>query len=266
MKIAGRFFGLLLLMQCLCNTVSASLDTAFIKYLATNTKIVELNYYLKTNCSNDATGHYQWAKYYLFKQQDSAFMHHYNNAKQLFLQDTVATGFATCYFLQHAVNNTYADAWFAQLQNYPAYGVQQVIAIYNLQFAQSKKIVPAQYPNLLNEAVTRYKKSASKNPTKAAILSAIVPGSGNLYTGQQQIATQTFASTILFAASATESVVKTKATSALSIFTLFLGSLFYGSNVYGAYRDAKYFKQEHLQQLYLDAYNYYSTAYYPALY
>jgi hypothetical protein len=245
---------------------SATIDTSFVQYLANNAKHTELRYYLQMNDTKDVASNYQWAKYFLLTNQDSAFMQYFQKSKILFVQDTLAMGYVSCYFLQKNNGNVHAANWFAALQHYSVPAVQQIKNIYEIQLLASKNIQPNSYPNVLQESVLRYKKTASKNPTKAAILSAVIPGTGNLYTGQKHIAVQTFASTALFVGAATESVVKTKVNSALSIFTLFLGSLFYGSNVYGAYRDAQYFKQEHLQQLFLDAYNYYSTAYYPSLY
>jgi TM2 domain-containing membrane protein YozV len=85
--------------------------------------------------------------------------------------------------------------------------------------------------NLMHDKLKNKKK---KNPVIAALLSAIIPGSGKWYAGNRGQALTSFFSFALPAAIATESYFKSGPKSALFISSAILTSIFYSGSILGS--------------------------------
>lgn len=244
-----------------------SIDYNFIKHVSRENKKIEHFQYLKMEVEPSDTLEYLKAKYYIQYNMDSAFEHHFFKSKPLFLQDTLAFGYISCYLLSNDSTKINKNEWFQQLNNYSfSKEVNHVTAIYNLQFLPSKEIKPHEYPNLLTKSVIEYKLAKQKSPIKAALLSSIFPGLGKVYIGKYRMGISAAFVNGLFAYQTYESIHQLGVKHPLSILNLLLATIFYSSNIYGSYRDTQYYKAEKLQQLYHDASNYYSVQSFPYLY
>ena len=244
-----------------------SIDFDFIKHLSQENKKIEHLQYLKSEIEPNDTLSYLKAKYYIQYKIDSSFEHHFIKSKSLFLQDTLAVGFTSCYLLSNDSTKINKNEWFQRLNNYSfSKDVNRVTAIYNIKFLPPKEIRPLEYPNLLKQGVIEYKLAKQKNPLKAALFSAVMPGLGKIYIGKYRMGLSTAFVNGLFAYQTYESIHRLGVKHPLSILNLLLATIFYSSNIYGSYRDTQYFKEEKLQQLYHDASNYYSVQSFPYLY
>ncbi len=239
----------------------------FIKHLFKEKQKIELLQFIQQSYLNNDSLDYLLAKYNLGYQQDSSFLFFVQKSKILFVTDTIATGYASCYFLKSDQLEQDRKEWFREMQkNKKVEGVNRISDIFFLNETKPNLIHESNYPNLLQASVNQYKQAALKNPIKAACLSAIVPGLGKMYIGKYRIGLNAMFMNGVFAAQTYESIHKLGVKHPLSIVNIILSSLFYASTIYGSYRDTEYYKKENLQQLYHDASNYYSTVYYPDLY
>ncbi len=244
-----------------------SIDYDFIKHLSQENKKIEHAQYLKTEIELSDTLEYLKAKFYIQYKMDSSFEYFFKKSKTLFLQDTLALGYASCYLLSNDSTKINKNEWFQRLNKYQlSKEINHITAIYNLKFLPVKDIKPLEYPNLIKQGVIEYKLAKQKSPLKAALLSSVIPGLGKVYIGKFRIGLSTAFVNGLFAYQTYESIHKLGIKHPLSILNLLLTTIFYSSNIYGSYRDTQYFKEEKLQQLYNDASNYYSVQSFPYLY
>ncbi len=79
-----------------------------------------------------------------------------------------------------------------------------------------------------------------KSPTKAAILSTFLPGSGKWYLGKKGQAITSFLTVGILASIATEIIVKKGWNNFYSVSALTTTAIFYGGNIYGSYYLGKY--------------------------
>jgi hypothetical protein len=86
----------------------------------------------------------------------------------------------------------------------------------------------------LNETYLKLKSHKKKSPATAAILSAILPGSGKWYAGNRGQAFTSFFSFALPAAIATEAYIKNGPKSVLFIASSIITSIFYGGSIVGS--------------------------------
>lgn len=94
-------------------------------------------------------------------------------------------------------------------------------------------------------------KTPYKNPVLAASLSAILPGTGKIYTGQWKDAIYSF----LFVSAGLWLSYHSYSLNGLGVNSIFWGSItigFYSANIYGSYKSAKRFNQR-LNQSYTEA-------------
>lgn len=239
----------------------------FIRYLFKEKQNNELLQFIKESYWNNDSLDYLLAKYHLGYQRDSSFLFFVQKSKKLFVADTIAMGYASCYFLKSDQLEQERIEWFREMQkNRKVEGINKMSDIFFLNEIKSNLIHESNFPNLLQASVKKYKQAAQKNPIKAACLSAVVPGLGKMYIGKYRIGFNAMFVNGVFAAQTYESIHKLGVKHPLSIANIILSSLFYASTIYGSYRDTEYYKKENLQQLYHDASNYYSTVYYPDLY
>jgi TM2 domain-containing membrane protein YozV len=95
-----------------------------------------------------------------------------------------------------------------------------------------------------------------KSPALAAIFSAIVPGSGKLYAGQQTKAITSFIYTAMLVGSTVEAYYRKGPQNANFIVLCSLSSLFYLGNIYGGYwavkKKQKLFYEEKYQNILFD--------------
>ncbi len=264
----GKLGWLIMLWIVIGNVRSdAQSHDAFMRYLSTEDKPIEMLQWIESEYAHSDSLPYLLATYGLRFHSDSMFRGQFPLCKPLFYQDTVASGFATCYLLKVENKDSFCNQWFRDMRMYSkAQGIREMTDIYFIQEKSSADIQVDQYPNVLRASVQRYKKSASKHPTQAALLSACVPGLGKMYIGKYRIGGNAMTMNGIFIWQTVESIRKLGIKHPLSILDLLFSSFFYASTIYGSYRDAKYFTHENLQQLYLDASDYYSVLYYPAVY
>jgi hypothetical protein len=239
----------------------------FMKHLFKAKQKIELLQFMKESYGNTDSSDYVLAKYYLSFQQDSSFLFFIQKSKTLFLTDTIALGYASCYLLKSDQLEQERKEWFREMQKKKnVEGINKMSDIFFLHEIKPSQIIVSNYPNLLQSSVKHYKQAAQKNPIKAACLSAVVPGLGKMYIGKYRIGLNAMFMNGVFAAQTYESMHKFGIKHPLSIVNIILSSLFYASTIYGSYRDTQYYKKENLEQLYHDASNYYSTVYYPDLF
>jgi hypothetical protein len=96
----------------------------------------------------------------------------------------------------------------------------------NYNFSEEESRLEATYLKL--------KSHKKKNPIKAAVLSAILPGSGKWYAGNKGQAITSFFSFALPAAIATEAYFKSGSKSVLFIASSIVTSIFYGGSIIGS--------------------------------
>jgi hypothetical protein len=129
-----------------------SIDYDFIKHLSHENKKIEHAQYLKTEIDQSDTLAYLKAKFYVQYKMDSSFEYYFNKSKILFLQDTLALGYASCYLLSNDSTKINKNEWFQRLNNYQfSKEINQVTAIYNLKFLPAKDIKPLEYTNLIKQ-------------------------------------------------------------------------------------------------------------------
>ncbi len=92
----------------------------------------------------------------------------------------------------------------------------------------------------LDEVYKKIIGTKRKSPAKAAILSAIIPGSGKWYAGRRGQAITSFLTVGILAAITTELIAKRGVNDFFSISALTTTAIFYVGNIYGSYYTTKY--------------------------
>lgn len=82
-----------------------------------------------------------------------------------------------------------------------------------------------------------------KSPIKAAVLSAVIPGSGKWHLGRKGQAITSFLTVGILSAIATEVIIKNGWNNFYSVAAIATTTIFYGGNIYGSYYLGKYINQ-----------------------
>jgi TM2 domain-containing membrane protein YozV len=255
------------LFQFFANAQSA-IESDFVKHLSQEKMRLEMQQYIHDKVHDDTMQFtYYMAKYAAQFDTDSSFLDWYHQSYLRFQEDTLALGFVSCRMLRKIRQQNVSAKWFATIKlSLTSSPLNDLVAVYFIKDKSPKSIVVRDYPALLQASLKKYKYSASKNPTKAALLSAVVPGLGKMYIGKFKLGMNVFILNSIFSYQTYESIHRFGMKHPISMINVILTSFFYAANIYGSYRDARFFKQERLQQFYEDAADYYGGQYFSSLF
>ncbi len=238
--------------------VNAQIDLPFLKHLSTNQLRREHQAYLEQSQARNDSIPWLKAKYYLQYQQDSAFLSAFHSCDTLFLSDTCAVQYAGIYFLKRPP--FFQEAWFKAAKP-PAGGLlyKKLHVIYtaavNPLAVKEKAIDPEMKKNFM-----LYKRAMLKSPLLAASLSALIPGTGQLYLGRKKSFAATLITHLVYGFQSYESIKHLGAKHPLSLLNLVTFGVFYFSNIYGSWQDTWQIRMETKTQFLYYASDYYSAS------
>jgi TM2 domain-containing membrane protein YozV len=203
------------------------------------------------------------AKFYLQYEKDSLFFNSFSKCSDLFIDDSLALNYATLYFLRK--NEGSRDKWFELLRENVKLDTTQFIHLYN-QLDYPIFFDSIHIPDELKNDFVKYQKAYKKKPIVSLLLSAIVPGLGELYIGNLRASIAKFSSQTIFGIQIVESIAYLGLLHPLPVLNIGFFSAFYVANIVGSYRDTKTKKVELKNQFYIHAADYYSTIVSSALY
>jgi hypothetical protein len=193
------------------------------------------------------------ARFELHYNNDSLFLQSFKSLKPRF--QSQLTERASIYFLHAASKNR--DQWFSQqIELFSPSAETSMMKVYRA--GQSPQSFSAHdFPEELETSFLRMQKFDSRSPAVSAMLSAVVPGLGRVYSGRPKSFANTFATVVMFGAQSAESIHRLGIKNPLSIVMLTGFTTFYIGNIYGSYKDLKKVKKETQTQFYYDASDHY---------
>jgi TM2 domain-containing membrane protein YozV len=103
--------------------------------------------------------------------------------------------------------------------------------------------------NGLSTTYYQYLAQNKKSPAKAALFSAILPGSGKWYLGKKGQAITSFLTVAILASISAELISKNGWQNFYSISSLATTAVFYGGNIYGSYYLGKYLNHRESEKI-----------------
>lgn len=235
-------------------------DTALINHLVRNNLEIEHHTYLFDRFSKDSQNEmllqYR-SRFYLLTQNDSLFIEQYIRNKSYGLRDTCLIKLATAQYLNPL--HFGHKLWFEEL-NTSEVMVYSSAEYYTFRKAwYSEDTVMTDLPLAIQDSYIAYLKYRDRKPWRAAIYSAIVPGSGKLYAGHKKAFLPNFLTHVAVGFQAGEAISKHGLRSAISIVNLSIFAFYYASNIYGSARAVKTKQKEYRNQFLIEASEYYDS-------
>jgi hypothetical protein len=250
----------LLLVLCARLLAAQFPDTSFIHHLVNYNLEAEHNQYLFHNkqTEGDTLLLLKYRSRFLFHtQSDSLFILQYQHNQPYGLSDTALIKSANAHFLNPL--NTQHKTWFGALNkdetlvlNSPEYSLFQRVWT-------SSDTSRTGIPFTLQDSYAHYLKYRDKKPWKAALYSAIIPGTGKLYAGHKGAFLPNFLMHAAMGFQTGESIAKNGIKSAISIVNISVFAFYYASNIYGSSRAVKTKQREYRNQFLIEASEYYDS-------
>ncbi len=230
----------------------SQVDVNFITHLNTHNLTREHRAYLASLPKDTDTIRYYKAKFYLKQHEDSLFINQFKAGLLMCQKDSSLIRLADAYFLTHP-QRYYQTQWFEKFEVHSVSFLTAYLA------SQNPNAYPLHsFPEKLQPAFQKYKKSYNKSPWLAAGLSMVLPGSGKLYAGKRKTFFLTFLLNVVYAAQSYESIRYLGIKHPLSIINVGAFSVFYLSNIYGSYTSVRQLRGERKKQFLTNVETYYN--------
>ena len=263
LKLGNKSLVIGLLLLIFVGACEGQINWAFLNYLSTNElqreEFTYIHVYQEEHPNEIDSAHYLLAKYYLQYGNDSLFFFNFRQCETLYLKDSSAVTLGCIRFLN--APSKWQTEWFTNLDaKMTCYETKKIVGFWK---AIHCSILTNEFelPENFSHDYCQYKKYLHREPSLAAIYSALVPGLGRYYAGRKHAFFPSLLMNVSFDASAYEAIHKLGPTNLFSIFSIGVASAFYLSTIYGSYHDLKAVRKEREIQLCKDASNYYHYVY-----
>lgn len=259
----------LVTLYCFLNyaiNLNCQINPQFIKHLID--KNLKLEHWRYLNTSESDSIEFYKAKFHLQYDNDSLFFLSFDQSKKMFCSDSKAFNYASLIFLKRT--DYTRDLWFNGIlsDSIVKNKIDPEDPLFKMYLfsLDPMNVDTSLIPKNLQQSFINYQTKFKKHPLLAASLSAIVPGLGELYIGNNRTFSAKFTSLGILAAQTLESNFKFGFLHPLTFINLSFFSTFYVTNIWGAYHDTKMNKIETKNQFLIHAANHYSTSLHYSLY
>jgi TM2 domain-containing membrane protein YozV len=238
-------------------------DLDFVKHLSKNQFGDEHLAYLESSALPVDSMAYFKAKYFIQYENDSMFFKQCDSAFELLSMDTLFLRYLDNYFLKKEEN--YREEWFIRRNEICQKDSAGAQFCYHLALNPSLSDT-TKVPTLLRDDFIRLAKVYKKKPVVALLLSAVLPGLGELYIGNLRASIAKFGSQTIFGLQIVESIYFVGLIHPLSFVNIGFFSAFYVANIVGSYRDTKTKKHDLKNQFFFHVSDYYASMYPASIY
>jgi hypothetical protein len=248
------------------NLSLGQIDLDYLQHLSSQNLKLEHGEYLqrlKPTLTVDSCDYF-WSKYFLQYHLTDSLLSKRPLRNSVFQQDTMALLLTALWALEDPYSPR--EALFSILDSSRHNAVGRLKRIEQMGLAPKNFPMQMELPMGLQESWQELRTYSKKSPLKAALCSAILPGSGKWYAQRSNTALVNTVGMSLFAAQTIESIRKLGWDHALTIGNVTVFAIFYSGNIVGSAKAVKVRQIELRNKFYRNAAYYYRRHYRPVLY
>lgn len=252
--------------MCWCKVMWSQADLGYLRHLSQHRLRTEHQAYLdrlEGKLPVDSLIYYR-LKLALQYRDRTLFEANAPATNKVFLSDSSAMLLTALWYLEDEQRPVYQHMRWLQSTAFPS--VQQVAAVFAANEENALHAGGEQWPAAMQENGIKLAKYSSKKPWKAALLSAVLPGSGKWYAGRPNSAMVNTLGLGLFALQAVEAYRKLGPQHPLTIGNMVVFGIFYGGNIAGSAKAVRVRRTELRNLFYKDAAFHYRRLHRPLLY